>query len=159
MSIAKEAAEAFRTKERIQGAVSVLTIVILILTTVNFIGVIEFRTTTEDKWMSSDGRWGFPNWQEREYELQITSVGEYGGSIDVIAKKIDGWSFSGTFFIGDTILLENYRVVLAEKLGSRKPDPLPILFAHRYKTAPCDASNSFDNCDSVCVVAEREIGF
>ena len=114
MSVAKEAAEAFRTKERIQGAVSALTIVILILTTVNFIGVIEFRTTTKDKWTSSGKTWGFPTWQKPEYELEITSVGEYGGSIDVIASKIDGWSINGTFFVGDTILLGNHRVILAE---------------------------------------------
>ena len=114
MSVAKEAAQIFRTKERIQGAITAFTIVIFILTTVNFIGVVEFRTTLEDKWTSSDARWGFPTWETREYELQITSVGEYGGSIDVTVKKIDGWSFSGTFFVGDTVLIGNYRVILAE---------------------------------------------
>ena len=122
MTVAKEVAEAFRMKGGVRGFVTALTIVVAILTTVNFIGRIEFRTPTEDKWMSSDGRLGFPSWEEREYELEITSVGEYGGSIDVIAKKIDGWSFDGTFFVGDTILLGDHRVTLTEiNLDREKP--------------------------------------
>ena len=109
--------EATKTKERAQGAVTALLVVVAILTTVEFLGAIEFRTLPKSYWASPDERkhvLGFPSYDNAEYKLFITEIGEHAGSLAVTAEKTDGWSYDGTFYIGDTVLLGNYRVAIKE---------------------------------------------
>lgn len=109
--------EATKTKERTQGAVTAILVVVAILTTVEFLGAIEFRTLPKQYWTSPDERkhaLGFPSYDNPEYKLSITEIGEYAGSLVVTAEKTDGWSYNGTFYIDDTVLLGNYRVTIKE---------------------------------------------
>jgi hypothetical protein len=44
--------------------------------------------------------------------LFITSIGTHAGSIAVIAEQVNGWTYNGTFFVGDTITLGDFRITI-----------------------------------------------
>ena len=109
-------------RERIQGFVTALLIIVAVLTTVEFLGAIEFRSPTNSDWYSTDVTMGFPNYQNPEYKLFIESIGEYAGSVIVKAEKTDGWLYEGTFYLGDTVLIGDYRVTIKEiNMDREKP--------------------------------------
>jgi hypothetical protein len=82
-----------------------------------FLGI-EFHGQTTSYWAKVDPRttafWirssDDPN--VYLYQLYITSIGTNAGSITVIAEQTNGWKYNGTFYIGDTIVLGNYRVMV-----------------------------------------------
>ena len=122
--------EATKTKERTQGAVTAILVVVSILTTVDFLGAIEFRTLPDPYWTSPDENrhvLGFPSYNNAEYKLFVTDIGEHAGSLNVTAEKTDGWSYEGTFYVGDTVLLGNWRVTIKEINMDRQK---PILLEH-----------------------------
>lgn len=109
--------EAFRTKESLRGFAAGLWISIAVLSSVSWLGAIEIRTPSETYWApvsSKEHILGVPSWQNPEYKLYITSIGQHAGSINITLEKVNGWSFSGTFFIGDTITMGNLRVIIKE---------------------------------------------
>lgn len=125
MSIVKEIAHAFRTREGIEGFVTATILVITILTTVNFFGAVEFRTSATDYWVSPNTQtfvFGIPSVQNPEYRLYVFSIGVHGGSINIRAERVNGWFYNGTVFVGDTILLGEYRLLFKElNMDREKP--------------------------------------
>lgn len=67
----KDVLDATKTRERTQGFVTALFIIVFILTTVDFLGAIEFRTLPKSDWTSPDAIWGFPSSKNPEYRLFI----------------------------------------------------------------------------------------
>ena len=121
----KDVLEATKTKERTQGFVIALLLVVSILITVEFLGAIEFRSIPEEYWCSPDESThvlGFPSYQNPEYKLFVKSIGEYGGSVVIKAEKNNGWSYEGTFYKGDTVLLGEWRVRIKDiNMDREKP--------------------------------------
>jgi hypothetical protein len=121
----KDVLEATETKEGTKGFVTALLIVVVVLTTVEFLGAIEFRSAREKTWVSPDSTrhvLGFPSYDNAEYKLYIKSVGEYAGSVVLTAEKRDGWSFQGTFYRDDTVLIGNQRVTIKDiNMDREKP--------------------------------------
>lgn len=118
----KDVLSATETRETTKGFVTALLVVVAVLTTVDFLGVIEFRATSQSGWYSSDITMGFPNWKNPEYEIYISSIGEHAGSLVLTAEKTDGWRYNGTFYLGDTVLIGDWRVTIKEiNMDREKP--------------------------------------
>lgn len=114
---AKDVFEATSTREKATGFVTALFLFVFILTAVDFLGAIEFRSISRESWFSPDETrhvLGFPSYTNPEYKLFIKSIGEHAGSVIVTADKSDGWSYEGTFYRGDTVLLGNWRVTIKD---------------------------------------------
>jgi hypothetical protein len=120
---------AFRTKESIRGFATGIWLVVIILTTVSFLGAIEINMPPQSSWVSPSLQHvlGFPSWQQPEYKLFITAIGPHAGSIKVIVEQVNGWCYNGTFYIGDTITMGAYKVVFKEINMDRKS---PILLEY-----------------------------
>ena len=114
-------------KKRLGFLTGVL-VVVSILTGVEYSGVIEFREPTKEIWVSESEFkhvLGFPNYQNPDYKLYFKSIGEYGGSVLISAEKKNAWHYEGIFYIGDTVLLEEYRVTIKE-INLDKEDPIGL---------------------------------
>ena len=118
----KDVLEATETRETTKGFVTALLVVVIILTTVDFLGAIEFRNPTNSDWYSTDVTMGFPSWKNPEYQLYIKAIGEHAGSVVMTAEETDGWKYNGTFYLGDTVLIGNWRVTIKEiNMDREKP--------------------------------------
>lgn len=106
--------ESTETRETTKGFVTALLMVVIILTTVDFLGKIEFRNPTYSDWYSTGVTMGFPSWENPEYQLYIETIGEHAGSVVITAEETDGWKFDGTYYLGDTVLIGNWRVTIKE---------------------------------------------
>jgi len=114
---AKDVFEATSTREKATGFVTALFLFVFILTAVDFLGAIEFRSISRESWFSPDETrhvLGFPSYTNPEYKLFVKSIGEFAGSVVVTGEKVGGWKYNGTFYLGDTVLLGNWRVTIKD---------------------------------------------
>lgn len=78
---------------------------------------------------------GFPSYQNPQYKLFIKSIGEYAGSVVVTAEKTDGWEYNGTFYLGDTVLIGNWRVTIKE-INMDREKPILLEYYHLIDLKP-----------------------
>jgi hypothetical protein len=121
----KESFESFRTIEGQKGFVTALLIIISILTAYSWIWSIQFQTYSTDSWVSVNTITPvleFPSTDNPEYLFYIKGIGEHGGSVNVTVNEANGWSYSGTFYLGDTVSFGNWKVQISEiNLDRAKP--------------------------------------
>jgi len=121
----RDGIESFRTKEGVKVFATGIWVVATILTTISYIGAIEVRSLPQQYWASESPRHvlGFPSWKEPEYKLFITEIGPNAGSIKVTVEQINGWRYEGTFYLGDTIAIDRWRVLIKE-INMDRPKPI-----------------------------------
>lgn len=121
----KESFESFRTPEGQKGFVTALLIIITILTAYSWIWSIQFQVYSGDAWVSANPTqpiWTFTSTQGTEYFFYITGIGEHGGSVNVTVNEVNGWSYSGTFYLGDSVSFGNWKVQITQiNLDRAKP--------------------------------------
>ena len=78
-------------------------IIFVILTSVTFIGAIEFREPIPGHyWASVDPNnyvLGFPSWTSPDYKLYILSIGAHGGSVASLLRRLMDGSIMGHFML------------------------------------------------------------
>lgn len=126
IDLLKEIINVFRSKERVQGFAIAFWIIFVILTSVTFIGAIEFREPIPGHyWASADPNnyvLGFPSWTNPDYKLYILSIGAHGGSTSIIVEQVNGWKYNGTFYVGDSFTVDGWEVTIKEiNLDREKP--------------------------------------
>jgi hypothetical protein len=114
-STIKEFFKVFSSKEGLNGFIFAIWIIVTVLTSFGWFLGIESHGQAYTYWARVDPTtyvFGIPSYDNPEYKLFITSTGTHAGSITVKAEQINGWSYTGTFYIGDTIALGDYRITI-----------------------------------------------
>jgi hypothetical protein len=120
--------ESFRTKEGQKGFVTALLIVITILTAYSWIWSIQFQASQQDYWVSvgKTPALSFTS-QNPQYFLYVTDIGEHAGSVNMTVQQSNGWQYSGTFYIGDSVSFGDGKVQITE-INLDRPNPVHLLF-------------------------------
>lgn len=137
-SAIKEFYKVVSSKEGLNGFVFALWIMITLLTSSSFLLGIGFNSGTTDYWSRVDPTtyvFGVPSYSSPDYKLYITSIGTYAGSITAIAEQTNGWKYNGTFYIGDTILLGDFRVMI-KSINPDRPSPIELEYYQVYDLKP-----------------------
>jgi hypothetical protein len=138
-STIKEFYKVVSSKEGLNGFVFSLWIMITLLTSSSFLLGIGFNSGTTDYWARVDPTtytfWVGSSSSNPQYVLYITSIGIHAGSITAIAEQINGWSYNGTFFIGDTILLGDFKVMI-KSINPDRPSPIELEYYQVYDLKP-----------------------
>lgn len=117
------------SKEGLDGFVLAIWIIVVILTSFSWLLGIELHGQSSTYWAESNPTkmsFGIPSYSNpSEYRLYITSIGEHAGSISVNAQQVNGWSYNGTFFLGDVITLGNYRVAI-KSINLDRTNPIEL---------------------------------
>jgi hypothetical protein len=128
-STIKELFRVFSSKEGLNGFIFAIWIIVTILTSFGWFLGIESHGQTTVYWSKVDPTtyvFGIPSYNDpTAYKLYITSIGTHAGSITVIAEQINGWKYNGTFYIGDTIALGDYRVMI-KSINLDRPKPVEL---------------------------------
>lgn len=125
----KDFFESFRTKEGQKGFVTALLIIITILTAYSWIWSIQFQTAQGDYWasVSKTPVLYFPSYQDQQYFFYLTSIGEHAGSVNVTVQNLNGWWYSGTFYIGDAVSFGSWKVQITE-INLDRPSPVHLQY-------------------------------
>jgi hypothetical protein len=123
----KDFLESFRTREGQRGFVTALLIVITILTAYSWIWSIQFQTAQADYWVSASKIpvLNFPS-DNPQYFFYTTGIGEHAGSVNITVQELNGWYYSGTFFLHDTVSFGNWKVQIEEINMDRPINPIHL---------------------------------
>jgi hypothetical protein len=124
----KDFFESFRTKEGQKGFVTALLIVITILTAYSWIWSVQFQLAQNDSWVgvsTVEPALNFPNGQ---YFFYVTGIGEHAGSVNVTVQQANGWLYSGTFLLHDTVSFGNWKVQI-EEINLDRTDPIHLQYS------------------------------
>jgi hypothetical protein len=140
-STIKEFFRIFSSKEGLNGFIFAIWIIVTILTSFGWFLGIESHGQTTTYWARVDSvarafvifRSDNPN--VYLYQLYITSIGANAGSIIVKAEQINGWSYTGTYYIGDTIALGDFRVMI-KSINLDRTNPVELEYFQVYDLKP-----------------------
>jgi hypothetical protein len=137
-SIIKDFLRIFRSKEGLNGFLFAIWGIFIILTSFGWALGIDLHGQTNTYWANVNPTtyvFGVPSYQNPDYKLYITSIGANAGSITVIVQEVNGWSYNGTYYIGDTIAMGNYRITV-QSINKDRPDPIELDYFPVYDLKP-----------------------